>query len=93
LLISHHAQQLRTICCCPQACLLLHSRLLDPSQRLQLAMHAHLPALQSLLGGLRETLRRSANPSAGLREEYARLAEVHGASVLSDAAEQLEAMR
>jgi hypothetical protein len=56
-------------------------------------MHAHLPALQSLLGGLRETLQRSANPSAGLREEYARLAEVHGASLLGDAAEQLEAMR
>jgi hypothetical protein len=76
-----------------QACLLLHSRLLDPSQRLQLATHAHLPALQALLAGLRETLRRSANPSAGLREEYAQLPEVHGASLLADAAHQLEAMR
>jgi hypothetical protein len=76
-----------------QACLLLHSRLLDPSQRLQLSMHAHLPALQALLAGLKETLRRSASPSAGLREEYARLPEEHGACLLADAEEQLQAMR
>lgn len=76
-----------------EACQLLHSRLLQPSQRLTLAMHAHLPALQALLAGLKETLRRSANPSPGLREEYAVLPAEHGASLLADAAEQLQAMR
>lgn len=79
--------------CCVQASLALHSRLLEVQQRLQLAQGAHLPALQQLLAGLKETLMHSSDPSPRLREEYARLPAEHGAVLLADAEQELDVMR
>lgn len=76
-----------------QACLLLYPRLTDASQRLQLAHDVHLPAVQHLLSAMRDVITRSSRLPAGIREEYARLAAEHGASLLQDAAEELESSR
>ncbi|KAF8069449.1 hypothetical protein HT031_001565 [Scenedesmus sp. PABB004] len=75
------------------ACLALHARLPEPSQRLALAHGAHLPALQALLAGLRDTLRLSAAPPAGVQAAYARVPAQHGACLLADAEEELSALR
>eukprot|EP00878_Enallax_costatus_P028011 GHUV01030207.1.p1 GENE.GHUV01030207.1~~GHUV01030207.1.p1 ORF type:complete len:331 (+),score=166.94 GHUV01030207.1:404-1396(+) len=76
-----------------EACLLLRSHLTETSQRLQLAHHVHLPALQHLLSAMRDVITRSSRPPAGVQEEYGRLAAEHGASLLQDAADELDSHR
>lgn len=68
--------------------------LTDPSERLQLAHAVHLPAIQHLLSGMKDVITRSSTPpAAALKEDYAEVAAQHGASLLNDAAEELDAMR
>lgn len=71
----------------------LRPQLTDVSQRLQLAHAVHLPALQNLLSAIRDVITRSSRPPAGLRDEYSRLAAEHGASLLQDAAAELDSLR